>query len=195
METNIEEQNTVNLQRIDEHNDDTEPDRKSVFDDPRFLDDLDMLESVANCKLSQNEYAECGLWDFAGQKEFYATHQAFITSNSVFLLVADISKDVNIDVDTSMLQRGFDSIGEYIDFWFDSIHCYANGPTDQPQSTLEPRIIVVGTGTDKINRKTLKSKIQEWQRNVIDLIKDQEKRRHLETFHYISNTESPERYT
>ncbi|XP_063448527.1 uncharacterized protein LOC134728058 [Mytilus trossulus] len=207
METNIEEQNTVNLQREDEHNDDTEPDRKSVFDDPRFLDDLDMLESVANCKLSQNEYAECGIWDFAGQKEFYATHQAFITSNSVFLLVADISKDVNIDDDTSMLQRGFDSIGEYIDFWFDSIHCYANGPTDQPQSTLEPRIIVVGTGTDKINfdrffilnvltsilqKKTLESKIQEWQRNVIDLIKDQEKGRHLETFHYISNTESPE---
>ncbi|XP_052073785.1 uncharacterized protein LOC127711717 isoform X1 [Mytilus californianus] len=200
METGSEEQKPVNLQRTYAHNDEhfgshngeTESDHKSVFEDQRLLDDLDLLESVASCKLSENEYADCGLWDFAGQKEFYATHQAFITSNSIFLLVADISQDVNTDVDTSMLQKGFDSIGEYIDFWFDSIHCYANGATEQRQSTLEPRIIVIGTGTDKINKKNLESRIQEWQRNVMVLLKDQEKGRHLETFHYISNKESPE---
>ncbi|CAG2256586.1 unnamed protein product [Mytilus edulis] len=83
-----------------------------------------------------------------------------------------------------MLQRGFDSIGEYIDFWFDSIHCYANGPTDQPQSTLEPRIIVVEENTKKQDTRVAKKCYRSNQGS--------RKRRHLETFHYISNTESPE---
>ncbi|VDI59317.1 Hypothetical predicted protein [Mytilus galloprovincialis] len=200
METGSEERQPVNLQRTYAHNDEhfgshkdeTETGRKSVLEDPRLLNDLYMLESVANCKLSKNEYADCGLWDFAGQKEFYATHQAFITSNCIFLLVADISKDVNTSAGTSMSQRGFDSIGGYIDFWFDSIHCYTKGTTKQRQSTFEPRIIVIGTGTDKINKKNLENRIQEWQRCVMDLLKDQDKGMHLETFHYISNIQSPE---
>lgn len=38
--------------------------------------------------------ALCGLWDFAGQKEFYATHQAFLTKSAVYLVVADITEDI-----------------------------------------------------------------------------------------------------
>lgn len=128
METGSEERQPVNLQRTYAHNDEhfgshkdeTETGRKSVLEDPRLLNDLYMLESVANCKLSKNEYADCGIWDFAGQKEFYATHQAFITSNCIFLLVADISKDVNTGAGTSMSQRGFDSIGGILSML---LHC------------------------------------------------------------------------
>lgn len=40
-------------------------------------------------------YALCELWDFAGQKEFYATHQAFLTSNAVYLVVADMKDDIS----------------------------------------------------------------------------------------------------
>lgn len=41
-----------------------------------------------------NQYALCGLWDIQGQKEFYAIHQAFLTSSSVYLVVADITDDI-----------------------------------------------------------------------------------------------------
>ncbi|VDH98625.1 Hypothetical predicted protein [Mytilus galloprovincialis] len=43
---------------------------------------------------SSERYAVCALWDFAGQKEFYATHQAFLTSNAIYLVVADMDKDI-----------------------------------------------------------------------------------------------------
>ncbi|VDI80119.1 Hypothetical predicted protein, partial [Mytilus galloprovincialis] len=44
---------------------------------------------------SSNLYALCDLWDFAGQKEFYATHQAFLTSSAVYLVVADMKDDIS----------------------------------------------------------------------------------------------------
>ncbi|XP_076084533.1 uncharacterized protein LOC143055284 [Mytilus galloprovincialis] len=34
----------------------------------------------------------CWLWDFAGQKDFYATHQVFLSKHAVFLLVTDSLK-------------------------------------------------------------------------------------------------------
>lgn len=33
--------------------------------------------------------ALCFLWDFAGQKDFYATHQVFLSNSAVYLLVTD----------------------------------------------------------------------------------------------------------
>ncbi|VDI30739.1 Hypothetical predicted protein, partial [Mytilus galloprovincialis] len=38
---------------------------------------------------SHNMLAFCALWDFAGQKDFYATHQVFLSKCAVFLLVTD----------------------------------------------------------------------------------------------------------
>lgn len=37
----------------------------------------------------QDPFASCWLWDFAGQNDFYATHQAFMSSCAVYILVAD----------------------------------------------------------------------------------------------------------
>ena len=36
-------------------------------------------------------------YDFAGQEEYYETHQLFITENSLFVLVIDASGDYNDD--------------------------------------------------------------------------------------------------
>ena len=38
--------------------------------------------------------ADISIWDFAGQYAFYATHQVFLSSRAVYLLVTDISKHV-----------------------------------------------------------------------------------------------------
>ncbi|XP_052097433.1 uncharacterized protein LOC127732435 [Mytilus californianus] len=50
-------------------------------------------KSTVNTPL--NLYALCELWDFAGQKEFYATHQAFLTSSAVYLVVADMKDEIS----------------------------------------------------------------------------------------------------
>lgn len=36
-----------------------------------------------------DKQAFCWLWDFAGQKDFYATHQVFLSTCAVYLLVTD----------------------------------------------------------------------------------------------------------
>lgn len=65
-------------------------------------------------------------WDFAGQEDFYATHQCFLTPRSVYLLVYDMS-------------RGDKELPSIVS-WLLNIHARA------PQSP----VIVVGTHRDLI---------------------------------------------
>lgn len=65
-------------------------------------------------------------WDFAGQEDFYATHQCFLTPRSVYLLVYDMS-------------RGEKELPSIVS-WLLNIHARA------PQSP----VIVVGTHRDLI---------------------------------------------
>lgn len=58
-------------------------------------DILYSLLSSIDFEKPSGDYALCGLWDFAGQKEFYVTHQVFLTSYAVYLLVADLGDIVN----------------------------------------------------------------------------------------------------
>lgn len=41
-------------------------------------------------KKNSDGLVECGIWDFAGQQDYYATHQTFFTPHAIYLLVADI---------------------------------------------------------------------------------------------------------
>lgn len=38
---------------------------------------------------------------------------------------------------------------EYVDFWFDNIHCYRTVDQQEGATHIEPPVIVVFTGTDK----------------------------------------------
>lgn len=58
-------------------------------------------------KMTSEGLVECGFWDFAGQKEYYATHQTFFTPHAIYLLVADIGDDIK---DTKH-ETNFSSIG------------------------------------------------------------------------------------
>lgn len=59
-------------------------------------DDLvsNVFSKMSNSNDPSNLHALCGLWDFAGQREFYATHQAFLTKNAVYLVVANMEEDI-----------------------------------------------------------------------------------------------------
>lgn len=72
---------------------------------------LDQIHKQMISNDDNMEYVDCDLWDFAGEREYYATHQAFISSSCIFLLVADISKDVMAFASDSRPKSGFDSIG------------------------------------------------------------------------------------
>ncbi|XP_052063917.1 probable serine/threonine-protein kinase roco4 [Mytilus californianus] len=93
-------------------------------------------------RMTSESLVECGFWDFAGQKDYYATHQTFLNPHAIYLLVTNISEDIAATED----DKNFDSIEEYIDFWFDSIHCLRTSSTGHG---LYPPVIVVCTHIDE----------------------------------------------
>ncbi|VDI29220.1 Hypothetical predicted protein [Mytilus galloprovincialis] len=119
--------------------------------------------SKSTVKTQRNLYALCELWDFAGQKEFYATHQAFLTSSAVYLVVADMENDI-IKQDKSQFSADFQHIGDYIDFWFDSIHCHRTVDERASHGHFDPPILLVFTGKDKYNKT--KTSVNNWRKRT-----------------------------
>lgn len=52
------------------------------------------LAEVLNVQLDENEYATIGLWDFAGDRQFYNTHQIFLSKQALYIVTADMTKDI-----------------------------------------------------------------------------------------------------
>ncbi|XP_071142534.1 uncharacterized protein [Mytilus edulis] len=127
--------------------------------------------------------AFCWLWDFAGQKDFYATHQVFLSKHAVFLLVTD-----SLEFSTAENQGvDFEGSAQYVSFWFDAIHCYWS---TTKKGRLDPPIIVVCTNEDKLKEPTEREKRQkQFKKNLRKVLNNQEKKRHLRNIYFISNTE------
>ncbi|XP_052083874.1 uncharacterized protein LOC127721233 isoform X2 [Mytilus californianus] len=153
-------------------------------------DDLmsNVFSETPNSNDPANLHALCGLWDFAGQREFYATHQAFLTKNAVYLVVANMEEDI-CKQGVKQCFADFPDIGEYVDFWFDSIHCHVGETTNiQKDFSLDPPIIVVFTCKDKYKEELLEKKREkELQNKLHDVLERQGKYHHLRNIHFVSN--------
>ncbi|XP_071179589.1 uncharacterized protein [Mytilus edulis] len=129
-------------------------------------------------------FASCWLWDFAGQKDFYATHQAFLSSSAVYVLVADSIEFSNIEA----LWMDFEESAQYVRFWCDVIHCYWS--TTAIKRWLEPAIVIVHTNKDnhkdELEQKKHHKKFIE---NIGRVLKEQDPKKHIREIYYISNTE------
>ncbi|CAG2236231.1 unnamed protein product [Mytilus edulis] len=171
--------------------------------DPAKVEHADLfadLKGWSKSEASLDDFAEVALLDFAGQYEFYATHQAFLNKHAIYLLVIDVSKNMKglmtcEVVDENFLdltEIPFEDIGEYINFWMDAIHCYGD-KEEEIDNTNEalPSIIVVGTCCDKlqIDKETRKWEIQ---KQFDEILGDHPKRKHIKDFIMLSNTTSSE---
>ncbi|KAK3610610.1 hypothetical protein CHS0354_009068 [Potamilus streckersoni] len=86
-------------------------------------------------------------WDFAGQEEFYSTHQCYLSNRAVYLVVFSLIKGMS-DIDQ-------------LKSWLSSIHSRAPGCP----------VIVVGTHLDRLSegdRANIGRKVHEKLREVID---------------------------
>ncbi|XP_063418386.1 uncharacterized protein LOC134701177 [Mytilus trossulus] len=135
-----------------------------------------------------NLFALCELWDFAGQKEFYATHQAFLTSCAVYIVVADMKDDISKQ-SLSQCFDDFKNIGEYVDFWFDSIHCHRTTNEKTIDGHIDPPILLVFTGKDKYKKADLKKRESELNAQMNSIYGLKSKYFHLHSTFYLSNTE------
>ncbi|CAC5398288.1 unnamed protein product [Mytilus coruscus] len=127
--------------------------------------------------------AFCWLWDFAGQRDFYATHQVFLSKHAVFLLVTD-----SLEFTTAENQGiDFEDSAQYVSFWFDAIHCYWS---TTKKGRLDPPIIVVCTNEDQFKEPSEREKRQKkFKENLREVLNKQEKKGHLRNIYFISNTE------
>ncbi|XP_071175749.1 uncharacterized protein [Mytilus edulis] len=101
-----------------------------------------MLQSEVDLR-DKEDYATLLLWDFAGDTEFYQTHQTFLSPDAIYIVVTKLNKSNDIEAQ------------EMFGLWMDSIHCYctqekrnsSNHSTNQP---LCPPVILVGTWKDEV---------------------------------------------
>ena len=93
------------------------------------------------------------LWDFAGQSVYYETHQLFLTSRAIYLLVYDLSRDPQGSAKPVKRQGVFEKIEEkmctktnldYLDYWMTSVSSQSSQIEDffsNSTSTVLPRTI------------------------------------------------------
>ncbi|VDI14591.1 Hypothetical predicted protein, partial [Mytilus galloprovincialis] len=77
--------------------------RKKIFEQ---MDEILVKVQKDQDKMTSERLVECGIWDFAGQKDYYATHQTFLNPHAIYLLVTNISDDIAATEDDT----NFDSI-------------------------------------------------------------------------------------
>ncbi|XP_076108341.1 uncharacterized protein LOC143076448 isoform X1 [Mytilus galloprovincialis] len=117
----------------------TEPPISKLAKDELFS----IIESAVDLQ-DEDGYANLTVWDFAGDIEYYNTHQTFFNSEAIFLVVANLH-----DIDDTVSYGTFN-------FWMDTIHCYGsiNNKTEAvllegAHNLLDPPVIAIGTHKDK----------------------------------------------
>ncbi|CAG2232255.1 unnamed protein product [Mytilus edulis] len=142
--------------------------------------------SKSTVNTPSNLYALCELWDFAGQREFYATHQAFLTSSAVYLVVADMKDDIR-KPELSQCFADFQHVGEYVEFWFDSIHCHRTDDERATNGYFHPPILLVFTGKDKYDKADFEKRQTELTYQIDQAFGFRSKFHHLHKKFYLSN--------
>ncbi|XP_076086016.1 putative serine/threonine-protein kinase pats1 [Mytilus galloprovincialis] len=159
----------------------------------------DLFTATSISKSPSNNYARCGLWDFAGQKEFYCTNQAFLTSSAIYLVVADMKTNfVTEQQQQDTTEVAISSLSDlqeedYVGFWFDSIHCYRTVDRRTDEESMDPPVIVVLTGKDRIGKNELQDRQTYLNDQFSQLHGEQEKYQHYRHKYFISNTKDPDK--
>lgn len=112
--SNSKKEETINLDYLND------PERRSIdkqsgSNNDKNVDPMKIMESCMqqNLNTEQDMFAFCWLWDFAGQKDFYATHQVFLSTCAVYLLVTDsleFSTNEKLWIDFEKSARKFASL-------------------------------------------------------------------------------------
>ncbi len=103
------------------------------------------------------------VWDFAGQHVYYASHSVFLSLRAVYILVHNLSKDLNAQAEPCARQGTLDIVLEdpinqtnldNLLSWLVSVHCIrlTTGKADDQKGNLpylRPPVFVVGTHADK----------------------------------------------
>ena len=120
--------------------------------------------------------SEMKIWDMSGEFGFYSTHQMFLSPSSVFLLVMDATKALDVSLPLSCATRSQTgkiecpkTPREFLDYWLGTIGTFAGHTTNG--SDIQPHVIIVLTHTDLIDPDDREHLIQEYKTNVLNHVK------------------------
>lgn len=75
------------------------PNKKAEADthpcDSNYNEDLQDLDEILKAPLDVEETVQIDLWDFAGDREYYNTHKAFLSKDAIYLVTFDVSENAN----------------------------------------------------------------------------------------------------
>ncbi|XP_076083285.1 uncharacterized protein LOC143054241 [Mytilus galloprovincialis] len=143
----------------------------------------------------KEEYVNFLLWDFAGDEEFYHTHQTFLSQDAIYLVVTKLN-----EADDKNAQEMFQ-------LWMNSIHCYCrlddqkNKPksftakidesTEKEDTNMcDPPVILVGSHKDKVKHSKGETIGTECKKQIKSYVKDvsDDACGHIRSEYFISNT-------
>ncbi|CAG2211577.1 unnamed protein product [Mytilus edulis] len=170
------------------------PQQQNQSEEQAKMDIETMLKSNVDLH-DKEEYATLLLWDFAGDEEFYHTHQTFLSPDAIYLVV------------TKLNEADDKKAKEMFQLWMNSIHCYcsheeqemkAESNTEESEKVkktyLKPPVILVGSYKDEMKisgeygiEDTCKICLDKFVSNV-----SEDACRHLSEEYFVSNTKDDE---
>lgn len=170
------------MENIPDPSEDLPPAAEEIADlpiDPEFINiEIDTSEAVPEdvkslvAKYLQSQAGEqpasdretvVTVWDFAGQHLYYASHPVFLSPRAIYVLVYNMSKELNAKMEPCVRQGVHDFIPhssgdetnlDSILSWLVSVHNLSielsakDKGHDEEQPYLRPPVIIVGTHVD-----------------------------------------------
>ncbi|CAC5398466.1 unnamed protein product [Mytilus coruscus] len=137
------------------------------------------LYDIIYADIDDEATAPIALWDFAGDREHFNTHQTFFGQESIYVVVTNVMDIIEND----------DS--EYgLAFWLETIRCNCNLPVEEDyyNGYQEPPVIIVGTHKDHF-KGTGSDCETKFQRQVHEMVRNSKIRRNIRNMYVISNTD------
>ncbi|XP_062568171.1 uncharacterized protein LOC134230388, partial [Saccostrea cucullata] len=98
------------------------------------------------------------IWDFSGQSVYYTTHQVFLSSRAVYVIVFNLCHDLQTTRPENSVESW--STMEYMDYWLRTIysHTSQNSTDTISNSRISPPILVVGTHRNSLSADEVEQK-------------------------------------
>ncbi|XP_078317592.1 uncharacterized protein LOC111120698 isoform X2 [Crassostrea virginica] len=124
------------------------------------------------------------IWDFSGQSLYYTTHQVFLSSRAVYVIVFNLCHDLHSAGSENSSMEDWSTL-EYMDYWLRTIYSHTshNTTTAVCNSRLSPPILVVGTHRNSLSADEVEQKrlIEEKFEELRTFMMDKPYTRHLIT--------------
>ena len=147
--------------RSESSNDDSLKRRSILSDEDKIRFARELSKESSEDQVEDSDIS-IEFWDFGGQFIFYATHTIFHSRKAIYLLVLDLTSNLNeIAVDQDFPMESHERSMEYfVRFWINSIHSFVGS-----EDGSEPTVILVGTHKDKL-KQNVDAKIEAFFDNI-----------------------------